>query len=634
MKRVIILVLTLGGLLITSIGTIQSNAQEPAKNNTYYASSKIAISNIAKQNILNIAQASELAQISANKAKQEEIDRIAVERGYTSKQAKIASDKSQQKAAGVENVNRAKIESAILATVGRDQTITEAKLSTYLSSSANISSVLNKAVVLHGGNASNTCVYFSSQAMREIGVAVPVSTCNTRQYLSYLRAHAWISSGNIEDLALGSICFTTNGWDGYPTHTFVFMGWVTAGDYSLAYVADNQGNSVHVRNMGATDATDAFAFFMRTPPILAPTPATVAQTLYGVTTSSTSVRTGAHVNYSVYATMPAGYKMAITGVAGTFYRVTYNNKTGYVSNSDVTLITLEPTPVTVALNLYGVTTSSTSVRTGAHVNYSVYATMPAGYKMAITGVAGTFYRVTYNNKTGYVSSSTVILTAKPVVVTPVKVISVSLNKTTDTLIAGDTDNLTSTITPNNAVNKGVTWKSSDASIATVDNTGKITAVSAGTATITVTTIDGSKTATCIYKINNSIDNNTIITSKFTDPNFKTQVYSLIGKSSSDPILYSDVKNITTLSLNMLNISNLSGIEYFTGLITLGCFGNQLTTLDLSKNTALTYLNCSYNNLTSLYCNKKLVLSGYVSYRPQYTDLTHTRTVDNLVITIK
>ena len=367
---------------------------------------------------------------------------------------------------------------------------------------------------------------------------------------------------------------------------------------------------------------------------LEPTPPTVDQTLYGVTTSSTSVRTGAHVNYSVYATMPTGYKMNITGVAGTFYRVTYNDRTGYVSSSDVTLITLEPTPPTVARTLYGVTTSSTSVRTGAHVNYSVYATMPTGYKMAITGVAGTFYRVTYNNKTGYVSSSTVILTAKPVVVTPVKVISVSLNKTTDTLIAGDTDNLTSTITPNNAVNKGVTWKSSDASIATVDNTGKITAVSAGTATITVTTIDGSKTATCIYKINNSIDNNTIITSKFTDPNFKTQVYSLIGKSSSDPILYSDVKNITTLSLNMLNISNLSGIEYFTGLITLGCFGNQLTTLDLSKNTALTYLNCSYNNLTSLYCNKKLVLSGYVSYRPQYTDLTHTRTVDNLVITIK
>jgi hypothetical protein len=40
------------------------------------------------------------------------------------------------------------------------------------------------------------------------------------------------------------------------------MGWVSSGNYTLAYVADNQGNNVHVRNMGATYSTDAFAFFM------------------------------------------------------------------------------------------------------------------------------------------------------------------------------------------------------------------------------------------------------------------------------------------------------------------------------------------------------------------------------------
>ena len=97
--------------------------------------------------------------------------------------------------------------------------------------------------------------------------------------------------------------------------------------------------------------------------------------------------------------------MTIPGAA-----VAYNN----VSSSNVALITLEPTPATVAQTLYGVTTSSTSVRTGAHVNYSVYATMPTGYKMTITGVAGTFYRVTYNNKSGYVSSSDVTLTVNNV----------------------------------------------------------------------------------------------------------------------------------------------------------------------------------------------------------------------------
>lgn len=47
------------------------------------------------------------------------------------------------------------------------------------------------------------------------------------------------------------------------------------------------------------------------------------------------------------------------------------------------------------------------------------------------------------------------------------------------------------------------------------------------------------------------------------------------------------------------ISNLKGIEYFSNLETLDCSGNQLTSLDLSSNTALTHLECANNQLTSL-----------------------------------
>lgn len=48
-----------------------------------------------------------------------------------------------------------------------------------------------------------------------------------------------------------------------------------------------------------------------------------------------------------------------------------------------------------------------------------------------------------------------------------------------------------------------------------------------------------------------------------------------------------------------NISNLTGIEAFVNITELYCFANHLTTLDLSHNTALTYLTCSDNQLTSL-----------------------------------
>ena len=78
----------------------------------------------------------------------------------------------------------------------------------------------------------------------------------------------------------------------------------------------------------------------------------------------------------------------------------------------------------------------------------------------------------------------------------VKVTGVKLNKATLTLIEGASETLTATVAPADATNQKVTWKSSDAAVASVDANGKVTGVKAGEATITVTTDDGGKTATC------------------------------------------------------------------------------------------------------------------------------------------
>ena len=78
----------------------------------------------------------------------------------------------------------------------------------------------------------------------------------------------------------------------------------------------------------------------------------------------------------------------------------------------------------------------------------------------------------------------------------VPVTGVKLNKTSQTLAVGKTAALKATVSPSYATNKKVTWSSSNTAVATVNANGTVTAKKAGTATITVTTADQKKKATC------------------------------------------------------------------------------------------------------------------------------------------
>ena len=82
--------------------------------------------------------------------------------------------------------------------------------------------------------------------------------------------------------------------------------------------------------------------------------------------------------------------------------------------------------------------------------------------------------------------------------------SISLNKKETSLVVGGNEKLTYTINPDNATNKEVTWKISNANIATIDNNGNIKAISAGAATISVTTKDGKKTDDCVVTVKEKV----------------------------------------------------------------------------------------------------------------------------------
>ena len=100
-------------------------------------------------------------------------------------------------------------------------------------------------------------------------------------------------------------------------------------------------------------------------------------------------------------------------------------------------------------------------------------------------------KVTYTYNCGNNKTATFTIVAKRMVT------KLTLNKTKATLNPVDTLTLKATVTPSNATNKAVTWKSSNTKVATVSSSGKVTAKAAGTATITCTAKDGSgKSATC------------------------------------------------------------------------------------------------------------------------------------------
>ena len=83
---------------------------------------------------------------------------------------------------------------------------------------------------------------------------------------------------------------------------------------------------------------------------------------------------------------------------------------------------------------------------------------------------------------------------------PVK--SVTLSDTTAWLAPANTQPLTATVLPENASHKAVKWTSDNTAVAGVSISGVITARGLGKATITVTTEDGKKTATCTLTVSN------------------------------------------------------------------------------------------------------------------------------------
>lgn len=107
-----------------------------------------------------------------------------------------------------------------------------------------------------------------------------------------------------------------------------------------------------------------------------------------------------------------------------------------------------------------------------------------------------------------------------------------------------------------------------------------------------------------------------------DKNFLKALVKLGVDTNGDSIISpAEAEKITYLDVSGKRISDLSGIEAFVNLDTLNCGENQLTSLDLSKNILLKYLNCYYNNkITSINISKNTLLTSLDCSYNQLTGL--------------
>ncbi len=196
----------------------------------------------------------------------------------------------------------------------------------------------------------------------------------------------------------------------------------------------------------------------------------------------------------------------------------------------------------------------------------------------------------------------------------INVTGVTLDTHEKSLFAKDELQLTATITPINATNQNITWKSGDYAIATVSNTGLVTAISAGETYIYALAENGLFSDSCLISIvpGIKIEDKEFLSALIKDTEINTDKDSFITRTEAEAV--------KSLDLSSKSISSLEGIEYFSNLEELNCSENKLSALDVTKLTKLNYLKCNDNKIAALDLSKNTKLTYLHCAKNELTSL--------------
>ena len=197
----------------------------------------------------------------------------------------------------------------------------------------------------------------------------------------------------------------------------------------------------------------------------------------------------------------------------------------------------------------------------------------------------------------------------------------NISATTKTFTLDEGSSVTLTLTPNSSYYL---------SKLTVNGTDVTSNVSNNQYTISNITANTSVVVTFEQILATGIEVNA---TNFPDENFRTYIIEMVEGADDAILTDEEIAKVTDIDCSAppedLKIHSLKGIEFFSALERLLCADNRLTSLDVSKNPALTSLYCSNNLLTSLDVSKNPVLTSLACFNNQLTSLD----VSNTALTI-
>lgn len=221
------------------------------------------------------------------------------------------------------------------------------------------------------------------------------------------------------------------------------------------------------------------------------------------TTSITAILTRTADSTTILKKCTVTVTVPLTGI-------TLNTAQLNMEKNETTVLTASPSPIDAELGKITWSSDNTAVA-------KVESTGDNTAKVTALKSGEAVITASYNGKS---------VTCTVQVTTPVS--SVAIAPASLELEKGKSGKFTATVLPSDADVKGVTWKSNDTNVATVDSSGNVTAgQTIGTATITATTIDGAKTATSQVKV------------------VGIKVTSVSLKNTSWSLEVSDIKNLQT-----------------------------------------------------------------------------------------